>query len=292
VVTGGTIGKEFVNRYFAAQLRDSRPDGYSRGPWTLAAGARADARWADAPGALRQRQGAAGAAATAVKGHSLPGGAEGIYVSAAGGVAVARIRFCEASGRRAGGAAGFRAEAPRACARAARAAGACSCGTIFLLAEDFGRPGAPRDPAWEWVLRAAAAPPPATPPPPPPPPSAGAAGGGAAAGSGAGGSALPNHLAAAQTAAVEALQSEACPRAPPRARVRSESQAGPVARRLRRLAFEPFCGHGRSRRRSRRCAACSLCRARRPRRAHAEAAAATTMRMAPRMRSCWGRSSG
>jgi hypothetical protein len=73
VVTGGTIGKEFVNRYFAAQLRDSRPDGYSRGPWTLAAGARAEARWADAPGALRQRQGAAGAAATAVKGHSLPG---------------------------------------------------------------------------------------------------------------------------------------------------------------------------------------------------------------------------
>jgi len=213
VVTGGTIGKEFVNRYFAAQLRDSRPDGYSRGPWTLAAGARAEARWADAPGALRQRQGAAGAAATAVKGHSLPGGAEGIYVSAAGGVAVARIRFCEASGRRAGGAAGFRAEAPRACAPAARAAEACSCGTIFLLAEDFGRPGASHDPAWEWVLRAAAAPPPAT-PPPPPPPSAGAAGGGAAAGAGAGGSALPNHLAAAQIAAVEALQSEACPRAP------------------------------------------------------------------------------
>ena len=153
VVAGGTMGREFLNRFFSFQMHEA-DGGYSRGPWLLqvphlsgTSQSRDFAVFRSGP--ARVEQGVDGNVAVPIKSITLPPDSTVLYGDATSATVV-HIPYCErltSSGRPQG-------EPPGSCHGAAKQQGQCSCGHIIFLSKAFRHATASASTPWEQVLRA------------------------------------------------------------------------------------------------------------------------------------------
>ena len=155
VVAGGTMGREFLNRFFSFQMHEA-DGGYSRGPWLLqvphlSGTSQSRDLAVFRAGPARVEQGVDGNVAVPIKSITLPPDSTVLYGDGTSATVV-HIPYCErltSSGRPQG-------ETPGSCHGAAKQQGQCSCGHIIFLSRAFRHAAASASAStpWEQVLRA------------------------------------------------------------------------------------------------------------------------------------------